>query len=164
MSDDPQTPDGKSRPQATVLPFKNGPNAVISEETLCRFVDSFEKSAKRWEIVVYPSLFAFIVLAAYGFYLIYSLTSDIHRMAESIDPHMGTHMKQMTDNIDKLTVNVNRMSGYMETMPQMLARMQGMESGIHAMTASNAYMSQNMATMTHQVARPMSMFNSFIPW
>ena len=32
-----------------------------------KFANSFEASARRWELVVYPSLLAFIVLAAYGF-------------------------------------------------------------------------------------------------
>lgn len=35
-----------------------------------RLSQAFETSAKRWELIVYPSLFAFIILAAYGFYLV----------------------------------------------------------------------------------------------
>ena len=45
----------------------DAPSAVMHLE---RFARSFEISARRWELVVYPSLFAFIVLAAYGFFLI----------------------------------------------------------------------------------------------
>ena len=37
---------------------------------LDNFSRTFEASARRWELVVYPSLLAFIVLAAYGFFLI----------------------------------------------------------------------------------------------
>ena len=56
---------------------------------LAEFAKSFDKSARRWELIVYPSLFAFIILAMYGFFLIYSLTQDIRTMAASIDPKMG---------------------------------------------------------------------------
>ena len=49
-----------------------------------KFATTFEASARRWELVVYPSLLAFIVLAAYGFYLIYTLTGDISRLARSM--------------------------------------------------------------------------------
>ena len=38
-----------------------------------RLAQVFESSARRWELIVYPSLFAFIILAAYGFYLIFNL-------------------------------------------------------------------------------------------
>ncbi len=60
---------------------------------LSDFAKSFDKSARRWELIVYPSLFAFIILAMYGFFLIYSLTQDIRTMASSIDPKMGEHGK-----------------------------------------------------------------------
>ncbi|MFN2168328.1 MAG: hypothetical protein ACK2U9_18960, partial [Anaerolineae bacterium] len=50
-----------------------------------RLSQAFETSAKRWELIVYPSLFAFIILAAYGFYLVFSLAKDIHYLAISVD-------------------------------------------------------------------------------
>ncbi|MGB5640738.1 MAG: hypothetical protein WBM63_16620, partial [Sedimenticolaceae bacterium] len=46
-----------------------------------RLSEVFESSARRWELIVYPSLFAFIILAAYGFYLIYNLAKDVHYLA-----------------------------------------------------------------------------------
>ena len=52
---------------------------------LDKFSRTFEASARRWELVVYPSLLAFIVLAAYGFFLIYTLANDVGRMARSIE-------------------------------------------------------------------------------
>ncbi|MGB5456237.1 MAG: hypothetical protein WBO18_09740, partial [Gammaproteobacteria bacterium] len=47
-----------------------------ADMALSRLADTFDKSARRWEMVVYPSMFAFILLAGYGFYLIYHLTHD----------------------------------------------------------------------------------------
>ena len=48
--------------------------AQSMEECLAKSLESlstaFTSSAKRWETIVYPSLFAFILLASYGFYLI----------------------------------------------------------------------------------------------
>ena len=35
---------------------------------MSQFARSFEASARRWELVVYPSLLAFIVLAIYGYH------------------------------------------------------------------------------------------------
>ena len=50
-------------------------------ESLDKLASGFTESARRWEMIVYPSLVAFIILAAYGFFLIYSLTSDVTRVA-----------------------------------------------------------------------------------
>jgi len=33
------------------------------------------------QAVVYPSLAAFVLLASYGFYLVYNLTQDVHRLS-----------------------------------------------------------------------------------
>jgi hypothetical protein len=53
---------------------------------LDRLSHAFETSAKRWELIVYPSMFAFIILASYGFYLVFSLAKDVHYLAMS---HQG---------------------------------------------------------------------------
>ena len=37
---------------------------TVSDATLERFARSFEASARRWELVVYPMMLAFTVLAA----------------------------------------------------------------------------------------------------
>ena len=75
-----------------------------------RFAKSFEASARRWELIVYPSLFAFIILAAYGFFLIYSLTEDMHTLAERMDPEMGANMGTMAGHISVLSLNIENMS------------------------------------------------------
>ena len=49
-----------------------------AQYSMDRLSMAFETSARRWELIVYPSLFAFILLAAYGFYLIFSLAKDVH--------------------------------------------------------------------------------------
>jgi hypothetical protein len=72
--------------------------AAIGSDTMERFVGSFEKSARRWELVVYPAMLAFVVLAAYGFFLVYSLTKDMHTLARSIDPMMSAHMSQVVES------------------------------------------------------------------
>ncbi|MGB1108873.1 MAG: hypothetical protein ACPG4N_00870 [Gammaproteobacteria bacterium] len=159
-----------------------------STDQLDRFLTTFERSAKRWEYVVYPALFAFIVLAAYGFFLIYSLTSDMHRMAAAIDPNMGEHLAQMTTsmgnlntNVQIMTAQIQEMSSNIDTMntkmsamselkpmsyniASMKQSMDSMDGSMDSIRTNMGMMRHDMANMTHQVARPMSMFNSFMPW
>lgn len=129
-----------------VAPTPFGPQQL---EPMERFVACFERSARRWEIVIYPAMFAFIILAAYGFYLVYSLTYDMHRMARSMDT-MVVSMQEMSDKLD--------------TMNPMLARLGSMDSSMRTMTATNDAMRHHMTVMTDSVARPMGFMSNFMPW
>ena len=99
-------------------------SGIDTEAVLARFASSFETSARRWELVVYPSLFAFIVLAIYGFYLIFSLTQDMHTLARSMDPEMGRHMEEMAQSMADLSRNINSMN---TTMDRVIVSLEGIE-------------------------------------
>ena len=77
-----------------------------------KFARSFEASARRWELVVYPSLLAFIVLAAYGFFLIYTLTNDVGRLARSIET-MVVSMDNIVTDLHAVSSNVGQISSTM---------------------------------------------------
>ncbi len=149
----------------------------INEQSMERFLSVVEKSAKQWQVIVYPSLVAFMVLAAFGFYLIYSLTSDIRTIARSLDPNMGHHMARITDSMQKMTVTINNMSSDIRSLPPMLSHMEKLDGSVTNMVAETQQMNHSMRAITysnehmrHSVAgmaqntRPMSMFNNFMPW
>lgn len=105
---------------------------LAGDAALERFAKSFEASARRWELVVYPSLFAFIILAAYGFFLIYSLTRDMHTMAAAIDPTMEPHMNmmansvlQMSESVESMTTRIHEMADKIGTMDATVSRISG---------------------------------------
>ncbi len=118
---------------------------------LAEFAKSFDKSARRWELIVYPSLFAFIILAMYGFFLIYSLTQDIRTMAASIDPKMGVNMGSLSSNVGLLSNNIELMSTHLEyisdNMETMSVDMQSMSTNIEQMTDTMGVMGTNMGQM-----------------
>jgi hypothetical protein len=95
---------------------------TVSDASLDKFARIFEASAKRWEVIVYPSLAAFIVLAGYGFYLIYSMTSDVHRVTEQMDPIVNAmvmvseNMVRVTGNMSSMTANMNSITNEMVHM------------------------------------------------
>lgn len=90
---------------------------TVSDASLDKFARIFEASAKRWEVIVYPSLMAFIVLAAYGFYLIYSMTSDVHRVTGQMDTIVHA-MVVVADNMVRVTGNMTTMTANINTMTQ----------------------------------------------
>lgn len=135
---------------------------------------AFESSARRWELIVYPSLFAFIILAAYGFYLIFSLAKDVHYLAISVDTNMtvlASNMQTMSDDMGQMTANVRTMAVNLEsisrnvsTLEPMLTNIDSMDDSMRALTNATYHMRDNMATMNQNVSRPMSFMNSFMPW
>lgn len=146
-----------------------------------RLSEVFESSARRWELIVYPSLFAFIILAAYGFYLIYNLARDVHYLAISVDTNMTTlagNMQNVSENMSQLTANIRAMTVTMDsidrkvaTLEPMLANLDSMDGAIQSMTRSThtmgqatQYMQVDMARMNNNIGRPMSFMNSFMPW
>lgn len=168
------------------VPESEAKSAVpLTDDGVERLLCVMERSARQWQVIVYPALMAFMVLAAFGFYLIYSLTSDIHKMARSLDPNMGHHMARITDSMQKMTVTIDRMSDDMRALPPMLAHMEKLDGSVHNMVGSvhnivaetqhmnhsmraisytNDRMRYDMNRMTNNVSKPMSMFNTFMPW
>jgi methyl-accepting chemotaxis protein len=157
----------------------------VSEAAIDRLATTFETSAKLWERVVYPSLFAFIVLAIYGFYLIYSLTTDVSSLARSIDPNMGEHMSRLAQSVDKLASNVDSMSTSisamdlnmqsmaegiddistkMNTLEPILNNMYAMNQNMAEMAGSTGQMQRDLWSLNESVSSPMRFMNSFMPW
>ncbi len=148
---------------------------------MARLSEVFETSARRWELIIYPSMFAFVVLAAYGFFLIYRLAGDMHYMAISVDTHMSVlssnmqsvseNMGQMTTNIRSMTVSMSNMEGKLDTLEPILASMNSMDTSISSITASTRSMTaathnmqSDMSRLNRHVGRPMSFMNAFMPW
>ncbi len=145
---------------------KTNTNLNLESVSMERLADTFESSAKRWELIVYPSLVAFIILAIYGFYLVYTLSRDVHNLSLTITT--------LTISVDK---NMNELTDTVRTMDHTMVKM---GNNIGHMDDNIRSMTQNMATMTHNtnamaassyyiqrdfrdVARPMSVFSDFIP-
>ena len=133
------------------------PEATSMEECMGRSMETlsnaFTASARRWEMIVYPSLVAFIVLAAYGFYLIYSLTKDAHQIA--------TTMQDISSN---MLVVSERMTVVADTVEAQSSSMREMVVSMHNMNVSMNQMRQDMSVMNYNVSRPMNKINSFMPW
>lgn len=146
-----------------------------------RLSQAFETSARRWELIVYPSLFGFILLAGYGFFLIYSLTRDIHYLAISVDSNMtvmSSNFQAVSDNMNHLTANIRTIATNMEyisdkisTLEPMLTSidsmdqtMDSMDRAIKSITYTTHDMRNDMAHINYNVTRPMSFINTFMPW
>ena len=138
----------------------------LDNDCMVRLADTFESSAKRWELIVYPSMIAFIVLAIYGFYLIYSLSRDVHNLSltvialtESVDHNlsrMATSVTAMDHTMTKLNNNIASINTNVETMTVNLATM---TYSTNAMAGSTQRMQRDISN----ISSPMGFMSGFFP-
>jgi hypothetical protein len=69
-----------------------------------------KRTDSKFERFFMPSLIVFALLAFGGFWIVYSITTDMTKLAKSMDPKMGFNMSAMVESIDKLSVNVAGMN------------------------------------------------------
>ncbi|MBT8121632.1 MAG: DUF948 domain-containing protein [Gammaproteobacteria bacterium] len=160
---------------------------VIEGDAMARFANAFEASARRWELIIYPTMLAFVVLAAYGFFLIYTLSKDINTLARGMDPEMGKHLshisesviylseniRTMTRRVHDMSVSVDDMASKMDELDHlepMLVNMQGMNASMAGMnrhmqnmTLTGDAMRGEMGRMGNSM-RPLNFMNNFVPW
>ncbi len=92
---------------------------------------------RRVWLIVIPALIAFILLAAYGFYLIFSLTRDMHAMEQQ--------MTAMSSNVRR---NMNIMAGAMTAMsPNVQSNMDKVVAQMSLMRGSIQAMAKNIDLM-----------------
>jgi len=172
--------EAKQRAQQKILE-----KAYVSdkpEDPLERLANTFDSSARRWEMVVYPSMFAFVLLAGYGFFLIYRLTHDIAILSQSVThmavivsdamPRMTKDLNVMTGSIDNMTGNIDgmtneivSMSGQMNSLTPMSQNIQSMTHNIGSMNRSVYGLQRDMHGMNRTVSSgPFGMMNDIMPF
>lgn len=148
------------------------------ENELQEFEMKAGATTKRMQMLVYPAMLAFFILAAFGFFLIYSLTSDVNRMADtishmsvSIDRNMNSisgTMGDMSGQMTNLVSSTNQMSGNLGSMTsnteEMVKSIVGMRSATYDMAASTNNMQRDMWSLNKNISTPLSAMNKFLPW
>lgn len=165
--------DPRDEPVATEAVAEEGDPAA-NQFAMDRLSQAFETSARRWELIVYPTLFAFIILAAYGFYLVFSLAKDVHYLAISVDSNMtvlasnmqsiSDNMGQISSNVRTMTVGVDSMARDVGTLEPMLTSIKAMDRSMQSMTFTTSTMREDLGAMNRNIGRPMHFMNSFMPW
>jgi len=185
--------DNTKKPSSTEPDKVSEADGLASlEKSLSHFAQTFETSAKRWERMVYPAIIVFGIMSISGFWLIYSLTSDVHELATNVDPKMERNLARMSENLSALSENIGVMTGEvsemkghishldssiwvmqqdmsiistkLDTLSPLLFNIAEMNQSMKAMTANTAFMSRDMGMMNQNVGRPMSFMNEFAPW
>lgn len=128
---------------------------VKLEITMKQFFTSLNTSISRWERLIYPLMIVMGFLAVSGFYLIYSVTRDMHTLTENIDPQMefnldamNSHMGELSKNIAIMTSQVTLLVEKIDNMDQNIVNIDG---NISLMTGSIGEVTTSMDSMTNDL-------------
>jgi len=137
---------------------------LTEHDVLCRLVTALVQSNRRWQMVMFPLLFGFTLLAGYAFYLVVNLVQDIDTMARAVDVNMGFMSERMAQisrnldgltgsvrdisvNLDDLTGTVTAMNGKLDTLPPMLDSIRAVDGRIGSVDQSMRSLDARMGTM-----------------
>lgn len=148
------------------------------EDELQHFEERQVNVTRTLQMIVYPAMVAFIILSAYGFYLVQSLTSDVNKltdtiagMYQSVDANMGkisTTMGTMNEQMTHLVASTHQMTNNIVDMngstQNMAGNIQQMNASTQNMAASTYNMQRDMWTMNKNISGSMKMFNKFSPF
>ena len=148
------------------------------ESELQEYEKKSDATTKRMQMLVYPAMIAFFILSAFGFYLIYSLTSDVRRMADtfvhmsgSIEHnmdsisgtmgHMSGTMDSLSDSTSNMTTDIGKMTN---TTSEMSTAITGIKPAIYDMAASTNNMQRDFWSLNKNISTPLGFMNNFLPW
>lgn len=148
------------------------------EDELQNFEERQVNVTRTLQMIVYPAMVAFIILSAYGFYLVQSLTTDVHHLTKTIADMNSTVSTTMTTMTGTITSMNSQMGSLVQSTDQMANNVVGMNSSTQDMAGNIQQMNastQNMAVSTYNMQRdmwsmnknisgPMKMFNKFNPF
>ena len=129
-------------------------------ECMGRLADSFEASARRWELIVYPSIIAFILLASYGFYLIYNLTHDIADVSKSVREMTASVTEDLGEISSKMT-QVAASTAYMKPMSRDIRQV---SASIDGLNTNVSHMQYSMWQLNRNVSAPFNMVDKVLPF
>lgn len=139
--------------------------------TMSMAVTTISRAVQRWEKLILPMMAAFILLAAYGFYLIYNLTADISKISRSV-----ATMTQVVDvNMQQISRELTQVRGHMDgitdemramrqDMSQMNQQMVQMNYHIAQMNANTGRMGADLGDLNRNISGPMGTMNNWVPW
>lgn len=166
----------------------NDQNAGANNYDFNELASTMTQGIRRWEKVIYPMMIAFIILAAYGFWLIYNLTKDMHnistnmlvmtnsvvsmnntldaRMAQVTDQMavINTEMSSMNENMGAVTTMNSRITEMTDAINSMNASINSMSHSVYSMVYSTRDMSSNIGELNDNFSAPMNSINSIVPW
>jgi len=157
-----------------------------------KMAEAMTGGIKKWEKVLYPMMIAFIILAIYGFILIYQLANDVKRisdnmlimtravvtMTNTLNVNMGKIDAQMSainltmDRMRRTIENINKDTAVIsDVMPSlhnqfasMNTTMTRLDERVGAIQTAADTMARSLWELDANISEPMNSLNSMMPF
>jgi len=126
-----------------------------------RMLRQMERSSRRWEKMVFPTLIAFILLAGYGFFMVYSMTRDMSIIAQTIEidfrqdvVHIRNDIGTMVDQVEKMQETMANMSVKMDPLQDfgpLLAEIKELDDSVGRISGSVDNMDESVVSMNNSM-------------
>jgi len=154
---------------------QNAENKRINEGNNLETTETLEVLETRWKYAVFPAMIAFIILAGFGFYLIYGmlqrmedLSHNVYRMTEVIQsamPSMQKDMTHMSSNIQQINTTIQQnFPSLAHNVSSMSHDMKDMSYSTASMASTTHNLSYNVWELNKNVSQPLSLMNNILPW
>jgi hypothetical protein len=147
-------------------PFDH-PGHVVPDREYIVYLERAVAGIKTVRMIVYAGLAGFLLLAAYGFFLIYLLTGDAHRITAQTG-RMTEEMESMARTMSAMSVTMGDMRSNIGDMRSSMAEM---NHNLVDIRASTSHMANTITLIQHSTRNldasfgpGMGMMNSIMPF
>ena len=120
------------------------------------YMERAAAALKTVRIIAYSGMVAFVILAAYGFFLIYQLTTDAHRMTQ--------HMDEMRSTMVGMRSSMTNMDNSMQLMDPMVKHMANMDATTQHMAGTVSLIQHSARNLDRSFGPMMGNMNNFMPF
>jgi len=121
-----------------------------------------ERSSRRWEKMVFPALIAFLLLAGYGFFLVYSVTRDMSTIAQTIETDFRSDVTHIRNDISNMVNEVKIMEETiaaisvkmdpLQDMGPMVAEIRNLDQSVNKISGSVQNMDESVVNMDNSMS------------
>jgi methyl-accepting chemotaxis protein len=140
---------------------QHSPHPEVQTSHIERMLRQMERSSRRWEKMVFPALIAFLLLAGYGFFMVYSMTRDMSIIAQTIELDFRQDVEHIRDDISAMVSQVEKMQYTMATISvkmdplqefgPLLAEIKELDDSVSRISGSVDNMDQSVVNMNQSM-------------
>ena len=164
-------PDGQSPQPVPNFDYSSGAaelrGEIYREPEYLEYLEKATVAMRTVRLVVYAGMTSFVILAIYGFLLIYRLTTDVHAMV-GVSKVITQQMQAMTRTMANMNQSVASLSadvtGMTQTISDMNETVQGMSESMNHLNQTVTLMQHSARNIDQSFGPVMGAMNRMIPF
>jgi len=163
----------KNKNQSTDDPTPPNNMPSTMSDCLNNLTNTLQAASKKWEIIIFPSLVAFIVASSLGFYLIFNMVESANKMADAV-----VSMNNKMDKIEESMIIISKdLTSTQKSIEKMSNQFDSVSLSIVEMNQTINLLNQNIEKINYNMSlitpsvqgirrsiSPSGMMRNMMPW